>query len=107
MNRIIGGIIIIIVSIIDCWKYLWQAAKIRKCKNSKMVSRKFYIESLLAHLIIAGILASWKQWFMMLVFIIGIFTTAITVYTCWQYYPKKERGNILQYLKNSFKGRWF
>ena len=107
MNRIIGGIIVLVISAIDCWKYLWQISKIRKYKNSKIVSRKFYIESFLAHLIIAGIFISWGQWFIVAIFATGCFTTAYACIIIWHYYPKQERGNIWQYLKDSFKGGYF
>lgn len=107
MNKFIGGIIILVVSIINSLKYLPQIAKIKKYKNSKVVSRKFYIISFLAYTITAGILISWEQWLMVAVFSLGICTTAYTNYICWKYYPKRERKNIWHYIKSSFESRWF
>jgi len=108
MFRDIFGIVFIVTSIFDCWKYLWQAKAIIKIGTAKGQSRKF-----LNAAIFADISKLIYAFFIEDIFIfLSAAVALITMGYCWwqvyKFYPYKyrnllnwKRPHILLYIWNS------
>jgi len=104
---ILGGLLII-TSIFDAWKYVWNAKAIRRIGTARGHSRKFINAALLNDTIklFYGIII--KDLFIVLSSIFALGTMTFLFYTIYKFYPYKKRGlinfrrpNILLYTINS------
>jgi hypothetical protein len=108
MLKEIFGYLLILSSLLDAWKYLWQVSAIKKAGVAKGHSRKFLDAALLNHSVkvIYGIVIS--DIFIIISAILALVTTSYNFYILYLMYPYKNRGlknfkrpNIFVYLWNS------
>lgn len=102
------GIVLIFSSLLDSWKYIWAAQKIKQIKTAKGQSRKF-INAALCNDIIKlcyGIVI--VDTFIILSSIFALITMIYNFIIIYLYYPYRMRGcyhfkrpNIFIYLINS------
>jgi hypothetical protein len=109
MLKIIAGIVLIILGIIDGWKYVVQAEKIRHIGLAKGQSRMFINLAWGVDLgkIICGCIVL-EQWLVITTFI-GFICTMYLFFITYQYYPFRMRGctnfkkpNLFIYTLNSW-----
>ena len=101
--------IVLILGILDSWKYHFLARKIARYKSSRDISRKFTNIGILYRIVLffyAYFLL--EDWVIAIGCIIAIFTLSETIYYGYLYYPYKEkrkksfkRPSFLAYLWNS------
>lgn len=110
MNNIkdIIGIILIASSLLDAWKYIWQARAIIRIKLAKGHSRKFVNAALFNDVIkmVYGIVI--RDIFITISSLLALGTISFNFYVIYLYYPYRQRGlwnfkrpNILIYFINS------
>lgn len=85
--------IVLILGILDSWKYHFLAQKMARYKSSRDVSRKFTNISIL-YRVVLFIYAYFllNDWVISISCIIALFTLAEAMYYGYMYYPYKKRG---------------
>ncbi len=111
MNNLkdILGYCLIIMSLFDAWKYIWQAQAIKRIKIAKGHSRKFINVALCNDLIKITYGINIKDNFIILSSLCALITMSYNFYILYLYYPYRMRGilnfkkpNIVIYLINSW-----
>jgi len=102
------GYCLIIMSLFDAWKYIWQAQAIKRIKVAKGHSRKFINVAICNDIFKLSYGACIKDNFIVLSSLCALITMAYNFYILYLYYPYRMRGminfrrpNILMYLTNS------
>jgi hypothetical protein len=103
------GTILIITSLFDAWKYVWNAQAIRRIRTAKGHSRKFINAAIFNDLIKLAYGIVIIDWFIILSSILALVTMGYNFYTIYIFYPYKMRGcfnfkrpNIILYTINSW-----
>lgn len=100
---------VLILGILDSWKYHFLAQKMARYKSSRDVSRKFTNIGIV-YRIILFIYAYWllNDWVISISCIIALFTLSETIYYTYLFYPYKnakkkgfKRPSFLKYLIHS------
>jgi hypothetical protein len=108
MIKELFGSLLVIASIFDAWKYVWNAQAIRRVGTAKGHSRKFLLAAIFNDTIklIYGILI--VDIFIILSSLLAMATMFYNFYTQYKFYPYRKRGllhfkrpNILLYFWNS------
>jgi hypothetical protein len=107
IKDIIGGILVI-TSIFDAWKYVWNAKSISKIGTARGHSRKFINAAILNDTVKLSYGIVISDLFIILSSLLALGTMAFLFYTIYKYYPYKYRGllnfkrpNIFLYIINS------
>mgnify|MGYP001488246341 CR=1 FL=1 len=107
IKDMLGGLLIV-TSIFDAWKYLWQAKAIKKVGTAKGHSRKFINAAIFNDVIKLNYGIIILDTFIILSSLLALMTMGYNFYIIYRYYPFKMRGcpnfrrpNIFLYLINS------
>ena len=107
LKDIIGGLLII-TSIFDAWKYVWNAKAIIKIGTARGHSRKFINAAILNDTIKLSYGIVIFDIFIILSSILALGTMSFLFYTIYKHYPYRMRGcsnfkkpNIFYYITNS------
>jgi len=108
MLKEIFGIILILSSIMDAWKYIWQAKNILKAGVAKGHSRKFLNVAILNDFIKVSYGIVIFDIFIIISSLFALVTTLYNFYVLYLMYPYKGRGlknfkkpGLLKYFINS------
>jgi len=108
LKDIIGGILIV-TSLFDAWKYIWQAQGIKKVGTARGHSRKFLNAAIFNDIIKLSYAIIIFDIFIMLSSILALGTMSYNYYIVYKFYPYRMRGcshfsrpNFLIYLINSW-----
>lgn len=103
------GACLILTSLFDAWKYIWQAKSIIKVGTAKGHSRKFINAAMFNDIIKLGYGIVILDLFIIASSLLALVTMTYNFYTIYKYYPYRCRGlngfkrpNIFLYLLNSF-----
>jgi lipid-A-disaccharide synthase-like uncharacterized protein len=88
------GFCLVITSIFDCWKYVWQAQSIKKVGTAKGHSRKFINVAILNDIIKLSYGIIILDLFIMLSSVLALITMGYNFYIIYKHYPYKKRGLI-------------
>jgi hypothetical protein len=107
LKDILGGILIV-TSLFDAWKYIWQAQLIKKIGTAKGHSRKFLNVAIFNDIIKFGYGVVILDIFIILSSCLALVTMCYNFYTVYKFYPYRCRGlsgfkkpNIFYYIINS------
>lgn len=94
MIKEIFGILLIIASLFDAWKYVWSARAICKAKSARGHSRKFIMAALFNDIIkfIYGIII--LDMFIITSSLFALGTMLYFFYTQYLFYPYRHKGLI-------------
>jgi hypothetical protein len=102
------GIVLVVASLFDAWKYIWNSQAIKKVKTAKAHSRKFMNAAIFQDLIKLVYSITIMDFYIFISALLALVTMCICFYTIYQYYPYRMRGcqnfkrpNIFVYLLNS------
>jgi hypothetical protein len=110
MLKDIIGTILILASLMDAWKYMWQAKSIKKIGTAKGHSRKFINAAIFNDIIklIYGTVIC--DLFIILSSILALVTMGYNFYIIYKFYPYRKRGlnnfkrpSIFIYIINSIQ----
>lgn len=102
------GSCLILTSIFDAWKYVWQARAIKRAKTARGHSRKFINAAIFNDLIklLYGIIL--LDFFIIFSSLLALITMIYNFYIIYIFYPYRKRGlihfkrpNIILYIINS------
>jgi len=107
LKDFIGGLLII-TSLFDAWKYIWQSKAIKKVGTAKGHSRKFINAAIFNDIIKLCYGFIILDIFIITSSILALVTMGYNFYIIYKYYPYRCRGldgfkkpNILYYIINS------
>jgi len=107
LKEIFGGLLII-TSLFDAWKYIWQAKAIQKAGTAKGHSRKFINAAILNDIVKLCYGVIILDLFIILSAFLALITMGYNYYTVYKFYPYRCRGldgfkrpNFLYYVINS------
>lgn len=107
LKDIIGGLLII-TSLFDAWKYIWQGEAIKKVGIAKGHSRKFINAAIFNDIVKLGYGVVILDIFIISSSILALITMGYNFYIIYRYYPYRCRGlhgfkrpNLFAYFLNS------
>jgi hypothetical protein len=107
LKDFLGGILVL-TSIADAWKYIWNAQSIKKIGTARGHSRKFINAAILNDIVKLSYGTVINDLFIILSSLLALVTMGYLFWTIYKFYPFKYRGlhnfkkpHILLYLINS------
>lgn len=107
MFKVIFGTLLIITSLFDAWKYVWNAKAVKRAGTAKGHSRKFIFAALINDIIKLGYGFVIFDAFIVVSSLFALGTMLYMFYIQYLYYPYKyrnlrnwKRPNIFKYIWN-------